>query len=370
MRCPRCHVGVRPGMSRCPMCGHDLARTPASAPSFWSKLLGLFGRRGATEETHPIDREGPQASGSAEPERDEPGPEMPQPIAQTGGVSGDPTGSPATFAAERQAPVPAQPTRPGDSPAVPPVVQPPVFSLAEAERGLAARAEEEQGRTVRIGGLRISQQRFAIAYCNPQGQWIPVATLFFGEMVLGRDLGGPLADIETLAGKHVRLLAQEDHILAEDLGSLNGLMIKLTSPVRLSPGVRFRIGNQLIEFQAAAPQKAQPLPAHGERLWTGTLDRPNCLAVIGADGTVCFTYPLTRRVTVIGRDPEQADLAFPQDELISRRHAAVRRTQEEWLLEDLNSSNGTYIQQPDKCRLRIGDLFLLGQALFGITEAK
>src|SRR3990172_12270718 len=50
---------------------------------------------------------------------------------------------------------------------------------------------------------------------------------------------------------------------------------------------------------------------------------------------------LDRRVMVIGRSPE-CDLVIP-DRQVSRRHARLRRTEEGYLLEDLKSKNGTFV---------------------------
>lgn len=73
-------------------------------------------------------------------------------------------------------------------------------------------------------------------------------------------------------------------------------------------------------------------------------------------------YRLTDMVTVIGRDRRTCTLVF-DDELLSRRHAyIVRQSETEWVILDMNSSNGVQVNdQPiDFKALRSGDRISLG----------
>lgn len=62
--------------------------------------------------------------------------------------------------------------------------------------------------------------------------------------------------------------------------------------------------------------------------------------IVLADGS---TMPLPSK-TVIGRDPSQCDIAFPDDERISRVHAQLEEQGGQWTLTDLGSSNGTLVK--------------------------
>jgi hypothetical protein len=62
-----------------------------------------------------------------------------------------------------------------------------------------------------------------------------------------------------------------------------------------------------------------------------------CLVM--ADGT---SLDLEQR-TVIGRDASVCSLSFPQDTQLSRKHAVIEEVSGNWTIEDLNSSNGTYV---------------------------
>jgi pSer/pThr/pTyr-binding forkhead associated (FHA) protein len=54
------------------------------------------------------------------------------------------------------------------------------------------------------------------------------------------------------------------------------------------------------------------------------------------------------------------------DDWVSRRHALIRRTGDEFVLEDLGSSNGTYVDGVPivSCVLRAGDWIQIGRNLF------
>lgn len=73
-------------------------------------------------------------------------------------------------------------------------------------------------------------------------------------------------------------------------------------------------------------------------------------------------YPLDpQQSIVIGRDEQQADIAI-LDSNISRRHAQLSYTGSDWLLEDLNSTNGTKVnaQRIVRRELMSGDRIKIG----------
>ena len=73
------------------------------------------------------------------------------------------------------------------------------------------------------------------------------------------------------------------------------------------------------------------------------------------------TVPVAKE-TLIGR--ENCDLSYPQDMLLSPRHASVAVRDGKLMLKDLNSQNGSFIRQRQDSELTPGDVFLLGRELF------
>jgi pSer/pThr/pTyr-binding forkhead associated (FHA) protein len=79
------------------------------------------------------------------------------------------------------------------------------------------------------------------------------------------------------------------------------------------------------------------------------------------DGSIGKTVPVLKD-TVIGR--ENCDLTYPQDMLLSPRHASVSIRDGKLMLKDLTSQNGSFIRQRQDSELSPGDVFLLGRELF------
>lgn len=75
----------------------------------------------------------------------------------------------------------------------------------------------------------------------------------------------------------------------------------------------------------------------------------------------------------LGRAPENT-LSFTNDNTISRRHASIRRTRSGYLLTDLESRNGTFLERPGG-RMRVsehaigpGDVILAGAQRLVVQE--
>lgn len=77
-------------------------------------------------------------------------------------------------------------------------------------------------------------------------------------------------------------------------------------------------------------------------------------AMDGKEVQICNT-------SYIGRDTTN-EIAIPTDRFISRRHACLRLTPEGYSLEDLASSNGTFI---DEQRIK-GPLLLIDKQVFTV----
>jgi pSer/pThr/pTyr-binding forkhead associated (FHA) protein len=92
------------------------------------------------------------------------------------------------------------------------------------------------------------------------------------------------------------------------------------------------------------------------------------LAKMGKRGTTFIVFqgrrvPITRRIT-IGRDKGNAITL--DDTLVSRRHALIQKIGSEFFIEDLGSTNGTYVNKKripaDKyVRLKPTDTILIGR---------
>jgi pSer/pThr/pTyr-binding forkhead associated (FHA) protein len=170
-----------------------------------------------------------------------------------------------------------------------------------------------------------------------------------------------------LSPRHARIERRSDAFVLVDLGSTNGVYLRLREPVELTDGTMFLIGQQVLRFQVLpeAERRVGPAKQQGVMLF-GTPEMPRLarIAQYTTEGLERDVYYLYRDETVFGR--EQADIVFPEDPFVSRRHAAITMDRERmrFALRDLGSSNGTSIRCYGERPLAHGDQFRLGRHLF------
>jgi hypothetical protein len=185
---------------------------------------------------------------------------------------------------------------------------------------------------------------------------------------VGRSEGSlNFADDPYLAARHVRFLPhakEAGKVVVRALDSVNGVYVRVQGSCDLAPGDQFIVGKELLRFEplAAEEREAPSLVEHGVRLF-GSAPRESWgrLRQLTIAGTTRDVWHLTRPELVLGR--EEGDVTFPDDEFMSRRHAAVKRTGAKAKLEDLNSSNGTFVRIKGDRELKTGDVLRFGDQL-------
>lgn len=191
-----------------------------------------------------------------------------------------------------------------------------------------------------------------------EGDVVPLTDDF----VVGRDAGGAFAGDSYLSPQHARIKRGATSYTVEDLGSLNGVFLRLERdvPQPLRDGSVFRIGQEIIRFEAIPPVKTGP---NGEELMgspdPGFLGR--ILLVVGRD-TYGNAYPIPPDGMHLGR--ERGDIIFPDDGYVSGLHCRLHSVNGQVHITDVGSSNGSFIRITQLTPLRIGSLLLLGQQLF------
>lgn len=194
-----------------------------------------------------------------------------------------------------------------------------------------------------------------------------------GVNLLGRG-SGPLFDADSyLSPVHVRIEIgkgrNEGQFVVRDAGSLNGVFLKISEEELLPFGAIFRVGQELLRLDPVAPPQLQedgteimgsPNPSYWGRL----------ALIIGRspDGTLqegsCF--PLLGDAVVLGR--ERGDILFSEDGYVSGTHARLTYRGGLVYLQDLASSNGTYLRIAGERVVPAGTYLLLGQQLFRIQQ--
>ncbi|HXU71622.1 MAG TPA: FHA domain-containing protein [Polyangia bacterium] len=193
------------------------------------------------------------------------------------------------------------------------------------------------------------------------GRTIEIAAETFD---IGRSEGSlHFADDPYLAARHARLVVQSGKVMLRPLDGVNGVFVRVQS-CDLAPGDSFLVGKELLRYEPLGPEERElpSLMEHGVRIF-GSAPREawGRLRQLTIAGTARDVWHLTRPELVLGR--EEGDVTFPDDEFMSRRHAAVKRVGTKARLEDLGSSNGTFVRVRADRELKPGDLLRLGDQL-------
>jgi pSer/pThr/pTyr-binding forkhead associated (FHA) protein len=186
------------------------------------------------------------------------------------------------------------------------------------------------------------------------------------------DIGGREGDIVLkedpyLSARHARIERRRDGFVLLDLGSVNGIYLRLRQPRTLADGDMILVGQQVLRFELTSEVERQVGAAmqHGVMIF-GTPEQPRLARLVQytTEGIARDVYYLHRNETVFGR--EAADLTFSDDPFLSRKHAAIvcDPNERKFVLRDLGSSNGTAICCRTEHVLQSGDQFRLGRHLF------
>ena len=320
--CPRCGASNTAGHQFCRACGNDLPRPgrPAPVPSV---------RPVPVQEAPPV-RVSPPMAG--------PGAGAAVACARCGSP-GDPTSRFCKFCGSPFTPAslpPAAATAPSS-----PGVDPPAIGAALRAQVVVILRDGTEGGVYPIEGDRSD--------------------------VGSREGDIVLRDDPYLSPRHARIERRGDTFFLVDLGSLNGIYIRLREPTLLSDGDMILIGQQVLRFEIPSEAERQVGPAtqHGVMVF-GTPEQHRLARLVQytTEGLSRDVYYLHRDETVMGR--EQADLVFADDPFLSRRHAAItlQRAERRFVLRDLGSSNGTALRCRGERTLAHGDQFRLGRHLF------
>jgi pSer/pThr/pTyr-binding forkhead associated (FHA) protein len=159
-----------------------------------------------------------------------------------------------------------------------------------------------------------------------------------------------------VSGHHCRLTRDENGYLLEDLGSTNGTYL---NGVRITDGVRVTPSDS-ITFGLTTPMPWPPEAAEG-----GNNVMPGAQELPRIDPTPIPTLSLQGTELVIGRASTCSHvLDLP---MISSRHARLFRSDDRILIEDLGSSNGTFVNAQrvnGEAVVKAGDLISLGTYTF------
>lgn len=200
---------------------------------------------------------------------------------------------------------------------------------------------------------------------SPDGVEAGTHALGAGETTVGRESGGVFGGDNYLSPKHATFKPTAGGLLVRDVGSLNGVFRKLNAEQRcpLVPGQIFRIGQELIQFQALDPEgpDADGVEYMGAPI-KGYVGR---IAMVLGRESVGTTFPVPETGLSLGR--ERGEVLFSDDGYVSGLHCRLSYEDGQVYITDLGSSNGTFVRIIEEEKVGNGDILLMGQQLFRIS---
>jgi class 3 adenylate cyclase/pSer/pThr/pTyr-binding forkhead associated (FHA) protein len=225
-----------------------------------------------------------------------------------------------------------------------------------------------------IGSSEIGERpkegpRFVIARVGPDGTLGKRYPLDRPGMVAGQEGEISLCEDPLVAPQHARFTQLGDGVYVEDLGSPRGVFLGLREPYRLRDGdtiligqQRFRMMLQPTDVSAASnvtPDRTAVLAASP---LIGRL--PGSLVRINSNDEEDGRYMLHVAETSFGR--AKGTYTFPDDLYMSTAHARIIAKGDQYLVEDLASTNGTFVRIRKRVLTRNGDTLLVGKQLLRV----
>jgi len=181
---------------------------------------------------------------------------------------------------------------------------------------------------------------------------------------IGRTEGDLLFEDPYLSPRHARIVSGPAGQVLSHLESRNGIYIRLRAGARLKDGDLMLVGRQVLLFELVPAFERDLRPAvHHNVVQFGSTGDPSWgrLRQMGPGGVAHDVFYLNREQVVIGR--EEGDIVFADDHFMSRRHAHISLRGNDPQLEDLGSSNGTFLRLRGPHGLNSGDLIRMGDEL-------
>lgn len=178
-------------------------------------------------------------------------------------------------------------------------------------------------------------------------------------MMAGRTGDITIPDDPFVADQQMRLFFSGGRLAVEDVGGGNGVFTRLRSEKELAPGGEVRVGRQRLVVEPIPPLTAND---DGSTSWgspdVGFRFR---LVQLMEGGQRGGAWPLKEGDNLVGR--ELGDITFAGDGFVSGKHAILHVAADRLLINDLGSSNGTFLRLAAPAFVDNGDQFLIGRQL-------
>lgn len=207
--------------------------------------------------------------------------------------------------------------------------------------------------------------RLSMTLIRPDGTEGGTHQLRPGENKLGRSFGPVFENDGYLSPIHAMLDIRGVTGTVRDLDSLNGVFVKMTAEEELTSGQIIRIGQELLRFELIGVP--EPTPDGTELMGSPNPGFWGKLTVIIGREVTGAAFPLLGDSITLGR--ERGEINFPDDGYVSGLHARVTLRDGRVYLQDLGSSNGSFMKVNGERAIGHDSYVLLGQQLFRLNFA-
>jgi len=173
-----------------------------------------------------------------------------------------------------------------------------------------------------------------------------------GSFDIGRMRNEPWNDDEFIEPQHARLVPMRGGVRVDELTPRGAVFRRLRERTPLQDGDQLRVGQSLLVYERAAEE-----PGAGP--WG------RVIAHAHPDG-IATAIPLGEAGLMVGR--EIGEVTLPQDTFVSSTHCRVVCNDGGVFVEDLDSSNGTYLRLRSGQWVPFDEFLLIGQTQFAVRK--
>lgn len=173
-----------------------------------------------------------------------------------------------------------------------------------------------------------------------------------------------------LSERHARIVVDENGLVLTDLGSVNGIYLRIKNKSRLKDKSVFCLGSRVLVFERLLEKdcRLEPVKEDGVLVWGSPIENVwGRLRMLTVAGVFRGVHYLSNERVVLGR--MSGHICFPDDPDIGASHIALERTADGAVLENLGPDRETFIKLEGPHLLKGGDVFRIGQQVFRFEPA-
>jgi len=224
---------------------------------------------------------------------------------------------------------------------------------------------QKPGRSTLFFGGAMQSARAKLTLIRGDGEDGVSFTLAGTDHLAGRgDCPISFPDDTFLSPMHANFRYSNNQLVVRDEGSLNGVFVRISGTVQITPGTTILVGEQVLTVSHATV--ADDVPDAEGTYYSASMIRHATIEIAQQlrGGTPGWVFRVDTEAVAIGR--ENNDINFPDDPFISGRHAQIQLVQGVLSVTDLGSRNGTFVRVSGEHVLKHGDYVFLGQQLLRV----